>query len=253
MTTGALIFAHNNGHTDYEAMARWSARNIQRHLGIPVHIVTEKDNCDENARWFDDYQQNVVWHNQSRVTAWDVSPWDRTLLLDADYVIASDQLRTIIDSTKEFLCFKNCYDATGIDNFESLETFGDVRMPMWWATVICFDKTPATKLIFDTMSMIKNNWQHYRRIYKINQPTYRNDHALSIALCLVNGHVTNIDSMPWNMTALTPKHKLIMTGTDSYRVDFVTADAKPKWISLDRQDFHAMGKQQLGEIVAGNS
>ena len=31
MTTGALIFAFNNEHVDYEAMARWSAGNIERH------------------------------------------------------------------------------------------------------------------------------------------------------------------------------------------------------------------------------
>jgi polyphosphate kinase len=106
MTTGALIFAHNNEHTDYVSMARWSARNIERHLDIPVHIVTEKDNSDGNARWFDDYQSHVEWHNQSRVTAYDISPWDRTLLLDADYVVASDQLKTILDAPQDFLCHR---------------------------------------------------------------------------------------------------------------------------------------------------
>ena len=37
MTTGALIFARNNEQIDYESMARWSAKNIERHLGIPTH------------------------------------------------------------------------------------------------------------------------------------------------------------------------------------------------------------------------
>ena len=41
MTTGALIFARNNEQIDYEAMACWSAKNIERHLGIPTHIVTD--------------------------------------------------------------------------------------------------------------------------------------------------------------------------------------------------------------------
>jgi hypothetical protein len=35
-----------------------------------------------------------------------------------------------------------------------------------------------------------------------------------------------------------------------YKVEYVTGDDKPKWIVLKQQDFHAMGKQALGAIVA---
>jgi hypothetical protein len=52
MTTGALIFARNNEQIDYEAMARWSARNIERHLGIPTHIVTDNSEPLTNTRHF---------------------------------------------------------------------------------------------------------------------------------------------------------------------------------------------------------
>ena len=40
MTTGVLIFAFNNEHIDYLAMANWSAQNIRRHLNLPVAVVT---------------------------------------------------------------------------------------------------------------------------------------------------------------------------------------------------------------------
>lgn len=253
MTTGALIFAHNNEHTDYLSMARWSAKNIQRHLGIPTHIVTEHDTPTTNSRWFGDYQANVIWHNQSRVTAYEVSPWDRTLVLDADYVVASDQLRTVLDSDQDFLCFKQAYDVTAINDFRGLNSFGDVAMPMWWATVMCFNKCNLSRWIFDIMRMIQDNWTHYRRIYRINQATYRNDHALSIALCLINGHTFTVPSMPGSMASLTPEHKLTQLDKDSYRVDFVDTMQRPRWITLQGQDFHAMGKKQLGDIVANNS
>jgi hypothetical protein len=35
-------------------------------------------------------------------------------------------------------------------------------------------------------------------------------------------------------------------------VDFVNSTGQSRWIEL-RQDFHAMGKQQLGAIVASDS
>ena len=86
MTTGALIFAINNGTIDYEAMAHWSAQNIQRHLGISTCIVTREDvdRAPASNRWFADFDTHMDWHNQSRADAYDLSPWDRTLLLDAD-------------------------------------------------------------------------------------------------------------------------------------------------------------------------
>ena len=250
MTTGALIFARNNEHTDYVAMAKWSAKNIRRHLGIETHIVTDDSRQDSGARHFSD-TGTVTWHNTNRMDAYRLSPWDRTLVLDADYVVASDQLRSILDCDADFLAHRWAYDVTGCNTFEGLNYFGNVRMPMWWATVMIFNKSPQAKLVFDTMTMIRDHWTHYRRIYKNNTPTYRNDHALSIALLTVNGHTLNHSSIPWKLASLTPEHRLTRIDKDRYRVDFVDTQGRARWTEL-RQDFHAMGKGQLGAIVANN-
>jgi hypothetical protein len=251
MTTGALIFARNNEHTDYVAMARWSAENIKRHLGIETHIVTDNTRTDSGSRHFAD-AGTVTWHNTNRMDAYSLSPWDRTLVLDADYVVASDQLRSILDSNEDFLAHRWAYDVTGMNTFQGLNWFGDVGMPMWWATVMVFNKCQQAKLIFDTMAMIRDNWTHYRNIYKNSTPTYRNDHALSIALLVVNGHTLNHAGIPWRLASLTPEHKLTQLDQDRYRVDFVNTEGRARWIEL-RQDFHAMGKRQLGDIVVNNS
>jgi hypothetical protein len=247
MTTGAVIFARNNEQIDYEAMARWSARNIERHLGIPTQIITD-DTPNTNIRHFTDVG-NVTWYNHNRMDAYRLSPWDRTLVLDADYVVASNQLRSLLDIDQDFLAHRWAYDVTGCNNFEGLNYFGNNRMPMWWATVIMFRKSRQAELIFDSMQMIRDNWTHYRNLYKNTNTTYRNDHALSIALGIVNGHTLDHAGIPWKLASLTPEHKLTQLDSDRYRVDFVNTENKPRWIEL-RQDFHAMGKQQLGAIVA---
>lgn len=251
MTTGALIFARNNEHNDYVAMAQWSARNIRRHLGIETHIVTDDSRTDSGTRHFSDVG-TVSWHNTNRMDAYSLSPWDRTLVLDADYVVASDQLRSVLDSDADFLAHRWAYDVTGCNTFEGLNYFGSVNMPMWWATVMVFNRSQQAKHIFDMMSMIRDNWAHYRKIYKISNATYRNDHALSIALLTVNGHTLDHPSVPWRLASLTPEHELSQLDQDRYRVDFVNTNGQRRWIEL-RQDFHAMGKRQLGEIVANNS
>ena len=250
MTTGAVIFARNNEQIDYVAMAHWSARNIERHLGIPTYIVTD-DAENTNTRHFTDVG-NVTWHNHNRMDAYRLSPWDRTLVLDADYVVASNQLKSLLDADQDFLAHKQAYDVTGCNNFTGLNTFGDNCMPMWWATVMMFRKSKQAELIFDSMQMIRDNWNHHRALYKNSKPSYRNDHALTIALGIVNGHTIDHAGIPWQLASLTPEHKLTQLGPDTYRVDYTNTENKPRWITLT-QDFHAMGKQQLGAIVASNS
>jgi hypothetical protein len=250
MTTGAVIFARNNEHIDYVAMAKWSAQNIERHLEIPTHIITDSAPSD-NARHFTDVG-TVTWHNLNRMDAYRLSPWDRTLVLDADYVVATDQLSSVLDCDADFLAHRWAFDVTGCNTFEGLNWFGDVSMPMWWATVMVFNKSKSAELIFDTMAMIRDNWTHYRNIYKNSVATYRNDHALSIALGMVNGHTLTHAGIPWQLASLTPEHDLTQLDQDRYRVDFVNTQGQARWIEL-RQDFHAMGKRQLGDIVANNS
>jgi hypothetical protein len=252
MKTGALIFAFNNEKIDYESMAQWTAKNIERHLGIPTKIITNQDieTVGTNGRYFLDYDTNVTWHNESRTDAYALTPWDQTLVLDADYVVASDQLKVVLESKQDFLAHQSAYDITGLNDFTGVNYFGLHRMPMWWATVMMFRRSQQARLIFESMIMIRNNWAYYKKLYKNNSPSYRNDHALSIALGIVNGHTLNYDSIPWSLASLTPDHRLTQLDKDEYRVDFLTADKKPRWIKLRNCDFHAMGKSHLGAIVA---
>lgn len=251
MTTGALIFAYNNESIDYVAMAQWSAQNIKRHLGIPTTIITGLLPAGTNTRHFTDVG-TVSWHNLNRMDAYALSPYDQTLVLDADYIVASNQLSILLEADNDFMCHRLAYDITGLQTFDDLNVFGQHKMPMWWATVMMFRKGERAKLIFESMQMIRDNWLHYRNLYANTRSTYRNDHALSIALNIENGHTLQTTDIPWNLASLTPEHKLSLVEQDRYRVDFMTPDKKPRWLEIT-QDFHAMGKQQLGEIVANNT
>ena len=263
MTTGVLIFAFNNEHIDYLAMANWTAKNIRRHLNLPVAVVTDKpvplnyrfeqviiaQPKGKHLRKFADQEEDVTWYNGNRVDAYELSPWAHTLVLDADYVVSSNELLKILSINKNFVAHKTAYDVVNKDNFDELNNFGRNNMPMWWATIMMFRRSTEAKLIFKTMSMICNNWDHYKALYGITKSTYRNDFALSIALNIVDGHTLTHADMPWNLASVTPEHTLTQLSDDSYRVDFLTADQKSRYIILN-QDFHAMGKKHLGDIVA---
>jgi hypothetical protein len=212
------------------------------------HIISTVPDTG-GSRYFADYNANVTWHNAGRITAYELSPFDQTLVLDADYVIASDRLLEVLALPQQFAAFKDGFDPSSTTN---LDTFGAYNMPMWWATVMMFRRGNISQYIFDSMQMIRNNWNHYKDLYGMGRTVYRNDFALSIALGIVNGHTLNHVDIPWGMATATHNQKLTQIDTDRYRVDFVSQDGKPKWIEL-AQDFHAMGKAQLGEIIVNHS
>jgi len=268
MTRGVLIFAFNNEHVDYLSMAAWSAQRIHRHLDLPVCVVTDRtDACDNKhfdrvvlvdlpssgrPRYFKDYKKVAVWHNTNRANAYELSPWDHTLVLDADYVVASDQLACLFDVDQDFLAHRWAHDVSGQRAFYDNNWLGMYRMPMSWATVMCFRRSKKAQFIFDTMQMIRDNWDHYRHLYHIGENSYRNDYSMSIAQNLVDGHTLSSPHIPWSLVTVTPETKLEQVDQDTYKITYETAESKIKWMYL-KQDFHAMGKQALETIIAGNS
>lgn len=267
MNTGALIFAFNNEHTDYVSMAAWSAANIRRHLGIPVAVVTDSINDRQRAafdvvveaaaesggrRYFDDYGQSVTWNNAGRTDAYHLSPWEQTLVLDADYVVASDRLASLFSADRDFLCHKTAYDLVNGGPIDALNSFGNYRFPMWWATVMLFRRSAVAEYIFDSMDMVKHNWQHYRDLYGINNSNYRNDFALSIALGLVSGHTLSVDTIPWDLASTRPEHTVSALAEDCYRIEWTDPLKKRQYMGVADMDLHVMGKQSLEKIIAAS-
>lgn len=268
MTTGALIFAFNNEKTDYVSMAAWNTKRIRRHLNIPTAVVTDVDPGDPRvsgvdrvittnaatggARWFEDYQATVSWHNAGRTDAYSLTPWHQTLVLDADYVVCSNQLQQVLNAPQDFLAHRTAFNIARPEE-PFLDTFGRNRFPMWWATVMMFRKSNTTQYIFDSMAMIRANYQHYRELYGITEKNYRNDYALSIALGIVSGHTLKVDSIPWPLMSVTPDTVLSrQTWQDSelWNMKYTGSDGKLKTVDIVGQDFHAMGKRHLEAAIA---
>ncbi len=103
MTKGALLFAFNSPKYNYYEMAVATAKRINHFLDLPVTIVTDKKSLPDIIDYtFDKTIFTVadasnkrdwgVWINKGRFQAYDLSPYDETLLLDTDYMVNSDKL-----------------------------------------------------------------------------------------------------------------------------------------------------------------
>lgn len=200
MTRGCVIFAYDGAYP-YLRIATRAAELVKQQLGIPVTLITDQEH-DKSV-----FDQVIVkprtdpeqlrefngelrpWHNQSRSTIYDLSPYDQTLLIDADYFMFNNTLKPVFDSKLDFACYGDTYEL-GLGN--SLEKrIGATSIPMQWATVIYFTKSELAKSVFDFMAYVKEHYEFYSMLYGFRNHQFRNDYALSIALQTLTGYSTN--------------------------------------------------------------
>ena len=259
MNTGALVYAFS-GDIDYVKIAAESAKRIKRHLNIPVTLVTDTEsnlnvfdtqiiverNPQSSFRAFADREARVKWFNRSRCTALEITPYDYTLLVDADYWIGSPTLLPILEKQPDFCAYKKRQYTN--ESEPKTEKFGIPGYDMWWATVCGFSKNSKfTNDVFDSWQMIEDNYAHYANVFNFSKQPFRNDYALSIALLLCNaGAYPNID-IPGSLINV-PDSSVIDIENDSYEITYSVynnGDFKPMRIQLSDMDLHLMGKSSL--------
>ena len=102
MTKGVVYVAFGN---EYMKVAAASAMSVSEHCKLPVHVICNGD--------YTVYQwpENTIFerldlldesNRQIRVTMYDRTPFDRTLMLDADCLVASDKVSLPLDYLNRF-------------------------------------------------------------------------------------------------------------------------------------------------------
>jgi hypothetical protein len=209
-TKGALLIARNNEKIDYVKQSLFLAKRIQKYLNIPVSVITDSPqylnslNIDEvfdkiieleytttgNARRYHDgsISSHIAdFKNDIRYKAYDLSPYDETLLLDTDFILCNDIFKNCFNSDHDFLIYKKSSDIAKVRDEEEFRKISDYTIDFYWATVIFFRKTELNQIFFELVGHIQDEWEHYRRIYQITSPLFRNDYAFSIAIHIMNG------------------------------------------------------------------
>jgi hypothetical protein len=182
---GVVIFATNTAETDYVGIAEQNARLIHHLMGLPTTIISAKDSGN-NKRFSTDTGTFVEWKNFGRHEAYDATPYDETIILDADYLVFDDSLIRLFECQFDYLLFdKNRY--VNIDQQPSV--MGPHSLPYVWATAVLFRKTEKTRLFFELVGKIRRNYDYYRLLYNVREANFRNDYAFAIANYIMGGNV----------------------------------------------------------------
>jgi len=221
MSKGILFFASNNTNVNYLKIAYANALMCKRNLGkdLSISVITSSKSIEENLNdkseieaifdkiIIDDrttgadnirkYSNTQYWSindkfiNTNRNSAYALSPYDETLLLDVDFLIQDSSLNNIWGSVEDFMINDQ---AIGLDHCPLLGEeyrLNPTGIKMVWATAIYFKKTEQVKLVFDLVSYIRDNWNYYKLLYGFGGYVFRNDFAFSIALHILNGFLEN--------------------------------------------------------------
>lgn len=268
---GVLIFAFNNEKLDYFKQANWVADRVNKFLNLPVTIVTDEKSLSEtkhdtilkdaivaSKRNFDISREDLVgeWYNANRFQAYDVSPYDETIVIDSDYIVNSDRLNLLFDSPHDFLCHRNVYDVANKNSLDAHRTFGQTKFPHYWATVLFFRESDLAESIFDCVQMIKENYRFYSNLYMFRSSPFRNDFAVSIAMSIVYGHrLHSIPTIPWNLpTAVTDVDVTQKSETEfelTYN-KYYRNKVRPMRTIINGQDFHCLNKIAMEKMIEGS-
>lgn len=246
MSTGALVYA-TDGDIEYTRIAQECVKRVEMHLGIPATIIKGKSTVTGKRSWAD-CDQPVEWRNSGRCNALNDSPYERTLLLDADYWIDGDCLKSVLRQDGHFYAHNTRMYVN--EQEPKTETFGTLKTPMWWATVCVFDRSEYTQDVFGCWQMIQDNYGHYANLFQFTRRPFRNDYALSLALLLSNGGTMPTESIPWPLINVPDSCDIALEDkwTIGYTV-YENSDLKLKRITVKDQDLHIMGKRNLERLL----
>lgn len=268
MSKGVLLFALNT-ELKYTDLAEISAKRITKHLGLPITIVVNDEYEDVN-NLFDqilkieekqlqhriindgaDSSTKIKWLNFSRSNAYDLSPYEETLVLDVDYLLNSNHLKVCFDLDKDFFIFRDSIDLSNTRNLKEFETITPFGIKFYWATVFYFKKTLLNRLFFNLVKYVKDNWLYYCNLYNIKEHKFRNDFAFSIAIHLFFNHTVTdkFGYIPGKKFFTIDKDYLIKVKDD--KMEFLLSnevDTRMQPAAVNNLDIHVMNKNSILRI-----
>jgi hypothetical protein len=193
--TGVLLYCFNTESYRYDKIAAKTIPLLRQNLGLEITVVTNDETRvhlpeQEGVNYMvienqtGNYINQKSWYNLDRHRAYELSPYEKTILLDIDYFCYSDYLLTLANTDQDFMVHDKVHDVTGHDSYKFAR---NSMIPMVWATVIIFKKTPRTMAIFDMVKYVKERYSYFCDLYRIDFQNFRNDYAFAIALHQLGG------------------------------------------------------------------
>lgn len=274
MSKGVLLFAKKNKALDYIKQAIYCAERIKKYLDVPVaiatdmtddsridffeHVIKLKPSVFENSRKFRDGNMASSmsnFNNADRYNAYDLSPFDETIVMDTDFILANDSLKNCFGSNQNLMMYSNAIDLCHWRKLTEFDRVTDTSIKFYWATVVYFKKCKQAQCFFDLVKHVRENYTHYKSLYQIISPLYRNDFAFSIAAHTLNGFTDElkIASLPGKKYFITDRDIVDNIDNDTmlFLIEKQSHIGQYTGLKTNKQNVHIMNKISLERIING--
>lgn len=280
MTKGILVFAVNNDNVDYVLQACFVAKRAKQFLNIPVTLVTtDREYFNKKYKQYRNLFDKIIdldqrrllglnykryydgsfsykileFRNGHRHLAYELSPYDETIVIDTDYVINSKKLLKAFQDSNDLLIYKDATDISGWRKDFEFDFINDTGIEFYWATCFFFRKGRYAKLFFDTLRHVCRHWEHYSLVYDVGTQTFRNDHAFSIALHILNGRSSSkyAKDFPGKLFYTLDRDIFVEmeAGHNTFLVEKQQSAGNYNAISTKGLDVHVMNKFSLNQRI----
>lgn len=275
MTKGVLIISHNSRDIDYSLLSIISGGLAKKNLGVPVSLATDEPTIQwmKDSNTFDlantifeniitidrpaTNNQRVIFDgkegkrvpfiNSSRSLAYDITPYDRTLLIDSDFLIMSDSLNKYWDVDVDLMIGEKFVDIRGDRFGESDKYVSDVGVHLYWATTVMFSKSEESRVFWNLLKYVQENYDYYADIYRYPTRTFRNDISFSVAKHIMDGFMKGDKANLPEIFTILDKDDIF--DVKENRIDILIEDREniEKYFatSIKNKDVHVMNKQSI--------
>ena len=212
---GICAFAYNNDEINYVLIAYICALHVKTHLKTNDFCLITDDGSINYAKQLigveklnqvfdsilvtDDPRKNSTsvnirthfdspWTefrapfiNNNKHEVFDISPYDKTILIDLDYLVMSNMLDSYFELNSPIGMFSFAKNVRGDNALWREIWLHDLGIKMKWSTVILFDKSDTAKTFFNLWEYVKDNYNYFKFLYKFPAGLYRTDFCVSIA------------------------------------------------------------------------
>ena len=250
---GFLLYNIPTPTLDYTKIAQICVRHLKYHMpNIPIAVCGEPvDGADiliqlqevqSNQRMYvhENETVNEIWYNLTRDRSLEITPFERTVLLDSDYIVQSKQLDLLFQSKSPIMMYDKIYNIE--HDSEEIEYLGKTSIPLKWATVIAFDHSEVSKKLFFLWKKILLNYSYYTKLYKWKPDgTIWNDKAITIAHQQLTDYnpITKQYIIQWNHPLANFSCQVVQCNTDK----IILQDKKSKF--QVHTDVHILNKKEL--------
>lgn len=278
MSQGVVLIARNNREIDYISQAIFLAKRVRQYLDLPTTIITDNAEYlkENNAEQYFDkivvvddsgfytkkkyrdgliYQNSLDFKNTNRSSVYDLSPYEETLLLDTDLIIADSAFLNCFIQNSDLLMYSDAFEISGWRDTNEFKYITDAGPKFYWATAVFFRKTETNRTFFNLIQHIQENWIHYKKLYQISSPVFRNDFAFSIAVHIMNGYTDNqfVGEMPGTLYYTTDRDELIGLDDDKFVFLLEKENQSEHFLSkIKSKTVHIMNKYSLNRIISDN-